>query len=462
MVNEVARSTTTPPDMAATQGLALLSFLPAGRASVVVHDGWTEIAPLSVGTIAESGARKSAVQRALKAPIVAAQRSLEDAAQIEYRRAIAVRKSREEYVQELQRQRRKAKTGDAIETLEREIADAADAVADAGVPSIPKIVGGGWTVEAMISAVLAEQPFHGVGWVSDEGGCLDVLRGKYGGKNVANDDLDAVLQATMGETIDRCRVGSGERAGDRLTLHNPALGFAMCFQPSVIAKLRDSEAMRSRGFFARWLFSCVDAKVGYRPTAEAPARAEVLARYHDYITERLTWCQEQARYDVTLDQAAKSALANFRAEVEPMLRPGALLGDDLARTFGARLPAHALRIANALRLGGDAYRSCVIDEQTLQDAITIVRYFIPHWLRAMDLDDDGVDSADARLILNWIKKNRKSAFNLSELRHRGPNSLRNRKAADAVQDALELLVLRHYLRLIDKTYYVHPDFLEAS
>jgi hypothetical protein len=77
MVSGVAVETQTPPDIPGTIALTALSAASAGRIAVCVRDGWEEPANLYGAAVAEPGTRKSAVYRALTAPLYAAERDPE-------------------------------------------------------------------------------------------------------------------------------------------------------------------------------------------------------------------------------------------------------------------------------------------------------------------------------------------------------------------------------------------------
>src|SRR6266568_7621332 len=78
MVAAVAEATQTPPDLAGCLALACLATAAGGRVVVEVRPGWREPVNLFTVVALPPGSRKSAVFAAMTAPLLAAERALQE------------------------------------------------------------------------------------------------------------------------------------------------------------------------------------------------------------------------------------------------------------------------------------------------------------------------------------------------------------------------------------------------
>ena len=455
---DLARSTRAPADYAHVTILGILSGLPRGRALIELAPRRLEQVPLRVAIVGEPGAAKSPILNILAAPIREVQESMRSKLVPEARRLKALKEGREQRLNAAQKQHANAKTEADREQAEREIEAAVKACDEIVVPAAPILLSSGSTTEALVVNVFGTQEHGGSTAYDDEPGWLDDITRYSDKQRPGSDNIDPWLKSYDGAPIDRSRVNGGY-------VHIPqaVLAIVTAFQPVAMRRLRSNATLLHRGFTPRMLFSWPKTNIGDRPSDVAPLDGELAALYAREIVERVEWCEQQEPYIVRLtDEARWLLLRKWTDEVEHMMRPGALLSSDAGRYFGAKLVSTTARIAHALLLASESYASCVIDEHTMSDAISVARYFIPHWLRAMGLDDDGVGSADAREIITWVQRRNCACFTLSELRNAGPNRLRKTAAKPAVNAALEVLCDWGGLYQDGSNYLVHPDLLKEQ
>ena len=79
MVAAVAEATQTDPAMAGTSAIAALSACAGGNVEIQIRDGWIEPLCTYSVAVAESGERKSAVQRPMLKPVLDAEAELVEA-----------------------------------------------------------------------------------------------------------------------------------------------------------------------------------------------------------------------------------------------------------------------------------------------------------------------------------------------------------------------------------------------
>ena len=144
---------------------------------------------------------------------------------------------------------------------------------------------------------------------------------------------------------------------------------------------------------------------------------------------------------------------------------------EITKDWGAKLAGETLRIAAILHclLHGPVGR---ITEQTVEAAIKIARYLIPHSeavLNMMKAKDDDYDG-DAQYVLKWIKRHDRREFTKRDAHQHGK---RRFPKVNDLDGALNELSKRGYIRLrpiasggpgrpTSPTYDVNPALFNAS
>jgi hypothetical protein len=140
----------------------------------------------------------------------------------------------------------------------------------------------------------------------------------------------------------------------------------------------------------------------------------------------------------------------------------------------SKMRAHAARFALILSRLQWACRTKAgpkppaIDEEAVRGAVALVRYFKAHLVRVRHEMTGGVGSADAKAILDWIRRRRQPTFREADI---GADLRRFREAPRALTDALKALCHAGAIRPRQETYTrgrrsspgyeVHPDLLGA-
>jgi hypothetical protein len=280
--------------------------------------------------------------------------------------------------------------------------------------------------------MLAEQNGR-IASMSPEGGVFDLMAGLYSKSGMPQ--FGVYLMGHSGDdlTVDRVT---------RKTLHveRPALTCAYAMQPAVIEGLADNAAFRGRGLLARFLYSAPKSWIGEREIAPAPVSGATSEAYRQ-VVRMLASIDGECVLRITNE--ASKALKDWEEEIESMLADGGCM--EIMRDWGAKLAGATLRLAAVLH--------CVeygtigsISESTLESAVTIARYLIPHAdvvLNMMQAKEDSAED-DARYVLRWIERHGRREFTKSEAQHDGK---RRFPLAEKIDPALDELVRREYIRL---------------
>lgn len=436
MIRAVAESTQTPADLPGVVCLGVLAAAAGGHAEVEVQPGWREPVNIYAVPALPPGSRKSAVFREMTAPLLDAERALQESAREDIR-------EREITLQIAQEAARRAVTEAA--KVKKDAADDAKAAALAKVefaesvtvPGWPRLVADDATPEALTS-LLAEQGGR-IAVLSAEGDLFDIMSGRYGKEGQVN--LGVFLKGHAGDLLLIDRKG---REPERID--DPALTIVVTIQPQVLLDIARKPVLRGRGLLARVLFSLPPDVVGYRRIDVDPVPAEVADVYRSNIKAlALSLAEWSDPAALVLTPDARKLLNEYQHEIEPRLRAAE---GDLAeiRDWASKLAGATVRIAGLLHLAADLTRGwgSPVSAETMAAAITLGQYFTDHAKAAFDRM--GTDAAvdDARAVLDWITRNGASGFTKRDL-HRGVASSRFQKAAD-LDGPLTLLEQHGYIR----------------
>ncbi|TVQ62519.1 MAG: DUF3987 domain-containing protein [Phycisphaerales bacterium] len=331
----LSEATQTPPEMAAMLALSIASACCAG---VVEIDGggWVEPAPLWTLVLAPSGSRKSAVFRALTAPVNAWEREEAERLAPFIADAVRDRAFAEDRYDALRRKAVSAKP-DQYKAAKHD-ADAAAAELETlpDVPQAPRLVISDATPEALVRHLARH---GGRALVADPE--ADVLRTTTGRRYGESPAWGTLLKAHAGDAIHEDRMGR-----ESVHVPRPAAALAVVAQPEAVEELWANADARTNGFLARFLVSRPPDNLGFRKI-ETPPVPERLARAWDRLIRGLL---EHAPRDtpatVRLDPEAGTLFVAFRREVEPAMRPG---GEHYERrAWASKFPGAVLRIAGVL------------------------------------------------------------------------------------------------------------------
>lgn len=392
MAGAVARSTQTPPALAAMVGLSVLAAVLHRRFEVSPFaDEYTE--PLSLWTLAAlpSGSRKSSVFSAMTAPLLHWEKLEYDRGRSERMRVEAARKVAEKRIEKLLSDAAKAKDEDERERIRAEIQQEKEAVPAELLA--PRLFTEDVTAERL-QALLAE---HGerMAVLSDEGGIFNIMSGLYSG-GAAN--LDAFLKGHAGTAI---RV---DRAGRQAHVDKPALTFGLALQPEVFEEVAASRRFRASGLLARFLYVIPESNVGRRDVRSRAAVPDlVLEEYQRRIfslLENVPVVIGRPRV-LPMTEPALELWADFAQEIEEQQGDGGRL--ESIRDWTSKLPGAVARIAALFELADVGRTAEEVSEVATRRAVELGRLLIPHALAAFGmLGGDAVD-ADCQALLKWVQ-----------------------------------------------------------
>lgn len=432
-VQAVARFTQTPTDLAAMVALAVTSAVVAKRFQVRVRGHWTEPLNIYVVVALRSGERKSPVMRLLVAPVERLEAEMRAAAAPVIREAQTRKKAAEALANAAQKAADDALPEKREELLEAavEMRRLADEIV---VRPRPRLIADDITQEAL--ATMLEEQDGRVAILSEEGGFIEILAGRY---SEGRPNIDTFLKGHSGDPI---RVDRKGRPAERI--ESPAITVGITVQPDVVQGLARVKGFRGRGLVARILFNLPTSRVGTREIEPDLIPESLKLQYEANVLAmgmtRSLWTHNAVT--LTLDDSACQKLIQFQRDIEPQLAPGARLGH--IADWGGKLVGAAVRIAGILHIIECAGQEVPlrISTETIERAIAIAEYLVPHALMAFDLMGTDLVIDDAKRVLVWVRDGHFESFTARDCFQ----ALRGTfKKMTRLNEALGLLVGHHYL-----------------
>ncbi len=433
-ISELSIATETPIELASMVVLAVLATAVQGKYKVEIKSDYQE--PLNIWTCVAlpPGSRKSAVLGAVTIPLVEWEKQRKQELEPEINRLVSENKSLEARVKELRRKLSVSSESskgaqEEINLLESKIVE---------VPSFPQI----WTTDVTpenLGTIMAANK-EKMALLSDEAGIFDILEGRYSG-GIPN--LDIFLQGHAGSSV---RVNRGSRPP--VFLEKPALTLGLTPQPDVLKGLTKNPTFRGRGLLGRFLYAVPVSNLGSRSLLTKSMTSYVKQKFFEVISAILAQKENKTPFVIRLSEEAYEDWHLYALSIEIRMSDGGLFAH--MRDWSAKLAGAIARIAGLIHVARHSqYDPQVIEinREDMKKAIKLGHVLSEHALIAFDLM--GADPAldGARVILDWVKRNRWEFFTFRDCHYAHKNKF---KRAKEMEPSMEILEERHFIREVEQ------------
>ena len=397
----IQRCTQAPDAIVGNSLLAAASLAVQPYANVVLPYGATVPTSLYINSVAESGERKSAVDRLA----LHAHATFEKTKSDEHREAI-------------ERHNKLDKKSKETATMPRE---------SVFLASDP-------TVEGLCKLLHAGLPSIGV--FSAEGG-------RFLGGHGMTDETALRTAAGLslfwdGSPVDRVRAGDGASKlfGRRVAMHLMA-------QPRATFAWLSNPVLRDQGLFSRCLLAYPSSTAGTRMFRNEKAEdTTAAAAYVKRMTELLdgSWpineFQELQPQHMGIGGGARALWIEMHNQIERSIL------DDLkpVRALASKAAEHMGRIAGVLTIITDPTATAVMEE-SMQQAALLMDFFLGEALRLSGVQPLHDQADRASLLWSWLAQRNGQYISLPELTQFAPNKLRK---AETLRNLMAVLT-DHYL-----------------
>jgi hypothetical protein len=464
-VEEVASYVQAPIAMIAASALAAVSTAVQTRFSVRRDAALSGPATLYLLTVAESGERKSTVDKLFTGPIrdwEAEQRKLMRERRAKYEA------QKEDWEREGEQLRTNIESGFLAAQLGTELDPRiVHQLAEPKAPQRVRLLRGDDTPEALAMA-LAVYPVASI--ISAEAG---TIFGSHGmNPEAVTRNLAQANVMWDGGVIQRDRVGTGEVQveGMRVTM-------GLQVQPAVLDAFvqKTGGLARGIGYFARFLFCRPESTQGLRYYVEPPAEQPARAAFCQQMTALLGIEAVFDDYDrlvphyIGFDADAQRAWVAFHDEVEEQQGGEAVYCG--IRDVASKAADNAARLACCLHVfAGDHSRP--IGRWSMEGACSLMRWYLDEAVRFGRTAGAAPELADAQMLEEWLVREVRErgrggtdpVISVNEVKRKGPNRLRQAHSRK-LDDALELLADHNRVAVVKRIgkkgadIALHPDVL---
>lgn len=383
--------------MVASSALAVVSLAAQGLADVARDDRLRGPLSLNFLIVAPSGERKTAADRALGAMLTEWERGQADALRELIKRnraALQVWMAEGDGIRATLREAAKKHPEKLAELRERleahELAKPAEIIA-------PRLRYEDVNPQSLAYSLAKGHPSAAL-W-SDEAGMVT------GSLGMGKDSLLGFM-ATLNRLWDGGSIHHDRKQAESVHLEGRRLTVSLMAQPSVLRDLasRSAGLTRGSGFLARFLVAEPVSTMGTRMYREPPKGMPALSAFHRHIRELLDVplpLDGHGRLtpaELRFSPQAASIWRTYHDEIERQLAPLGALRE--IPDFAAKSAENAARIAGCLHV----YDSMAgaIPPETMQAAVTLVRWYLGESLRVLALLDEPQDWSDARALDVWL------------------------------------------------------------
>lgn len=418
------------PDSICGNSLLAVAALITQRHADVHIDGRVHPLSLFILTVAESGDRKSAVEKIVLKPI----QSFEKAMFKDYSHQIKSYKDNLDIWKIQRGSILKDSDSEKIKSQLRQLDN------EPTPPLLPHLLLEEPTYEGLIKLLAIGQP--SIGLFSDEGGRM------FGGHGMKKEE-QLKTAGGLSNLWDAKNITRIRSADDNLNLYGKRFSAHLMMQEVVLSEIQKSIILMEQGIMARCLIAFPNSNAGSRPYNPTDITNDrTIQEYYENINKCLDYPSPLSEEDVpnelnprelSLNPKAKELWIKFHDEVDSGL--GAEGPYFPIRRMANKAAEQALRIAGALTLIEDVEASS-IDANHLEMGITLIRFYMSEALRISEMTFNHPDLDLAEDLLKWMKRKvqeqgEEKIFTLQEVYQKGPPKIRNAAMATKILSILE-------------------------
>lgn len=238
--------------------------------------------------------------------------------------------------------------------------------------------------------------------------------------------------------------------GDTFRIEDARFGMMLMAQPALFSEYirRVGKRARASGLFARMLLCQPTSTIGGRlhgpqQVFPPPISGKHLQWFHDRVLERLNQSFQRREEDAarTCLTLSPEAAAKWYAEynrIEKMCGKSGVLYE--YNDYASKQSEHVARIAGVLE--AFVTGNTIVSEHTMYAAIQLANYFLDSFIQLMADDALPEEMEDAQQLESWLQTNHlKFVFGgmpKNYIRQYGPNRLRSRERLNRALDDLRL------------------------
>jgi len=460
-VNELARSTETPIELAAMITLSAVATVAQKKYEVQIKADYAEPVNIWTAAILPPASRKSRVYSEVTKPLREWELEQKTLTEPLINSAESKRKTIDARLKHLRGNAAKAKNESIFAQCQNEVEQLEKIIPE--VPACPQI----WTSDVTpehLGTIMARND-EAMAVLSDEAGIFDILNGLYSNGNA---NIDLFLQSHSGSPV---RVDRGSRPP--IFMNRAVLSMGLCVQPQVIKTICGNRTFRGRGLLARFLYVMPNSNIGQRTYDEPPMSEDITRLYKEGIRNIINQSMSNSEnnngiHKLEIDDVAYKRWYEYAVLNERLMDPE--IGRLSHMTdWAGKLPGAIARIAallHIMRYSKTAPWEHSISFEDMDFAVKIGHCLVNHAQHVFEMIQLDSSIEIAKEILIWIKDSGLNRFTLRECERK----FRRYKKTE-LQEGIDLLKDCEYLRWWSlkpeagrpsNVFDVNPTFLEKG
>lgn len=438
----ISEKTQTDPAIAAQSVLSVATLAVQPHVDVQLPYGGSCPSSEFFMTVAESGERKSTVNKIAYEPVRQRERALHEQYDI----------AREVYLADIEAHKQavqNAKTGSKDRKRDEIRNDIQSVGPEPKEPTLPCLTVADSTVEGLVKNWKSMHPAQGI--VASEGGQLLGGHGFTQEKTLATGAMFS--GGWSGEDFRRNRAGDGFQI-----LANRRLSIDLQVQPDVALTFYGNRILQDQGLLARFLCVWPASRIGFRAFSDPNQETErdiqsYRSRMSDLLTIPYVTSEDSGGgllpRALPFEPSARATWIAFADHAERAMRPGGEY--EAIRGLASKLPEHAARLAAVIEVVCGNHRELPgeISAASLDSAIALAQHYASEALRIYAAGRVNPDLDLAGKLWDWINSSWKEHFiSLPDIYQRGPvQAIREKNKAAQIAG---ILTDHGYLYKMDK------------
>ena len=298
-VEAVSKNTQTAMGLAGTMALGVLAACFQNKYLIEVAPGWEEPLNLYTTAVAEPGERKSAVIKAMTAPLYEYEkkRTAEEKPSLDYFN------SKRRLIQNSISALESGKVKDSETNILNKLSELHEQLAEMPQKYAYRLIIDDTTPEKL--ADIMSQQGGSIVLSSAEGGVFQTMAGRYD----SGSSLDVYLKAHAGDPVYVDRIGRESNI-----LINPHLTLLLACQPEIISRVMANREMTGRGLPARFIYGWCPRRVGSRTSEVTAIPDRVRDEYYKRVFTALS--SQPRRAVLRGDSEFNKLRAMYQSDVE--------------------------------------------------------------------------------------------------------------------------------------------------
>lgn len=427
IIKQVADCIQAPPSIALQSCLASLNFLTQGIGNIESEIGSIPTSLYFV-TVAQSGDRKTTVDKFFLKSIRAYEKGLIDTYDLDRKKYQADTKANQVKEKEILGKK---------EVNIAQVSKSLQVLPDVVRPRYPILIIEEPTYEGLVKHI--DEDYPSVALFSSEGGRF--IGGHAMNKENVLKTISGLSSIWDGDPITRLRQSDGAKCirDRRVCLH-------FLIQPIILQQMLEQNLLEGQGFLSRIILVAPESIAGTRlyKNSDSGKLAALQRRYTDLInpllTKTLDFNQKTGNINfscIEIEETAHSLWVNFYNEVEQALSEKGRYAD--IRNFACKAGELTRRLAATLLLTTNP-DSRNIDDTHMEQAIALMRYYLEEQLRIKTLQLQDPDIVLAKKVLeklvDYFLEKQQTIFTLADI-YKNMREVRNTKRAREIFTLLE-------------------------